>query len=169
MPPSVAFVIEIETDKRNRALHEIRAIFTKRGGVISPTSYLFSRRGVVCFEKNEKIGVDEVLEEAIEAGAEDVELDDEGGLVVWTEPTVTKKTEERLKNKYGLEVKNSELIWDPNEDTMAALEKKESVPVLLDLLVNLHDYGDVKAIYTNVAKGSLDDATWAELGDKLAG
>lgn len=175
MPSSIALLVDIETDQRARALAEIRFIITKRGGTITPTSYLFTKRGVVTFEKStdeggegKEIGVDDVLEEAIEAGAEDLEVDEDGALIVWTEPAATKRAEEALTKKYGLKVANSEIIWDPNEETMVPLEKSDTAVSFMELLDELKDYADVKGVYCNVAQGSIDEKTWAEVGEKLS-
>jgi transcriptional/translational regulatory protein YebC/TACO1 len=167
MPPSTAIVIDIETDSRKRALADLRSIITKRGGTVTPTSYLFNRRGLVVFEKDERdLGVDEVLEEAIEAGAEDVEVGEDGNILVWTEPSGITKAAEQLKEKHGLKVLNSEIIWDPNEDTLVPLESADGTK-LLELATVLQDSADVQGVYANITQGNLDDDTWSELQDKL--
>jgi transcriptional/translational regulatory protein YebC/TACO1 len=167
IPPSQAFVIDIETDNRMRALPEIRFLITKRKGNITPTGYLFTKRGVVTFEKHETVGLDEVLDDAIEAGAEDVETTEDGGLLVWTDPSRVTKTADLLAKNHGLKVSSSEIIWDANEDTTAPMESQEAALNLVDLVTALREHSDVQGIYTNATQGTVDDEIWSKLEEKL--
>src|SRR5436190_22490915 len=64
LPPSVAFVIDCQTDSKLRLLQDLRLIIKNYGGTVTPTSYLFEKKGIIVFEKDERgIGVDEVLDE----------------------------------------------------------------------------------------------------------
>ena len=137
-------------------------------GTVTPTSYLFTRRGKVLFEKDERaFGVDEVLDEAIEAGAEDVEADDEGNLVVWTDPSGVTAAAARLGKGLDLKVKSLDLIWHPNEDTLAPLESKETAENLMALVDTLQDEPTVQGVYTNVTQGIIEDDAWSVLEEKL--
>jgi transcriptional/translational regulatory protein YebC/TACO1 len=169
LPPSIALVIDIETDNRKRSLADLRVVIKNHKGTVTPTSYLFTRRGRVLFEKDERrLGVDEVLDEAIEAGAEDVEADDDGNIVVWTAPSGVTAAAERLGKGLDLKVKSLHLIWHPNEDTLAPLDSKETVENLAALVDALRDEPTVQGVYTNVIQGTIDDDAWSELEEKIS-
>jgi transcriptional/translational regulatory protein YebC/TACO1 len=130
----------------------------RHGGTVTPTSYLFTRRGKVLFEKDDRaLGVDDVLDEAIEAGAEDVETDEEGNILVWTEPSGVTAAAEQLGKSLDLKVKSAELIWHPNEDTLAPLDSQEAADALGQLVDALEDDPNVQGVYTNVTQGTLEE------------
>jgi len=169
LPSSVAMVIDIETDNKARSLMDLRSLIKGRGGTVSPTAYLFQKKGRVLFEKDERgLGVDEVLDDAIEAGAEDVETDEDGNIIVWTEPNKTIATAEMLGKSLGLKAQSSEIVWDANEDTKIALEDDSAVKALSDCVEALQDNPNVQGIYVNAGKGNVDDDMWAELQSKIA-
>jgi transcriptional/translational regulatory protein YebC/TACO1 len=130
----------------------------RHGGTVTPTSYLFTRRGKVLFEKDDRaLGVDDVLDEAIEAGAEDVETDEEGNILVWTEPSGVTAAAEQLVKSLDLKVKSAQLIWHPNEDTLAPLDSQEAADALGQLVDALEDDPNVQGVYTNVTQGTLEE------------
>jgi transcriptional/translational regulatory protein YebC/TACO1 len=168
LPPAIAIIVECETDSKARTLQDLRHIVKFHGGSMTPTSYLFQKKGRVAFEKDERnIGVDEVLDDAIEAGAEDVEIDEDGSLVVWTEPNKTLVAAQALQKSHGLTVESSDIIWDANEDTKVPLEEGNVVKTLTSFLDQVQEATGVQGIYANVAQGSLADEIWEELQGKL--
>ncbi|KAH7310094.1 transcriptional regulator TACO1-like protein [Rhexocercosporidium sp. MPI-PUGE-AT-0058] len=167
VPPTVAMIIESETDNRARTLMDLRFIVKRHGGSVTPTGYLFQKKGRVAFEADETKGVDEVLDAAIEAGAEDVETDEDGSIVVWTEPNKTTATAEALLKSHGLKVESADIIWDANEDTKVPLESEDAVTALTTFIAELRDNPNVQGVYANVAQGSLADEVWEDLQDKL--
>ena len=139
IPPSVAAVIECQTDSKLKTLQDIRLLIGRFGGTMTPTTYMFERRGKVVFEKAEGVGSDEVLEEAIEAGATDVDVEEDGKVVVYTDPRTTKSTADTLAAALGLKVESSDIIWDPNEDTKITIDSEqvaESLENFLGMAVN---------------------------------
>lgn len=168
MPPSVAMIIECETDSQARTLQDLRHLTKVHGGNVTPTSYLFEKKGRVIFEKDERdIGVDDVLDDAIEAGAEDVEVDEDGSIIVWTEPTKTMAAGEALQKSHGLKVESSDIIWDANDDTRVPLEEGKHLDSLSAFIDSLQEQSEVQGVYANVAQGSLPDDTWEDLVGKL--
>lgn len=170
MPPAVAIIIECETDNRARTLADLRHLVKSHGGAVTPTSYLFQKKGRLAFEKDERgLGVDEVLDGAIEAGAEDVEQDEDGSIVVWTEPNQITAAAEALEKSHGLKVESSNIIWDANEDTKVALpvEPSDAVQKLSQLLELLQENSNVMGVYANVAQGELSDDMWENLQNNL--
>jgi len=168
MPPTVAMIIEFETDSKMRTIIDSRLLVKNHGGSVTPTSYLFQKKGRIVFEKDEKnLGVDEVLDEAIEAGAEDVETSEDGSIVVWTEPNKTMAAAKALQKSLNLKVESSDILWDPNEDTKVPLESEAAVKALSEFLDALHDNPQVQGVYANVSQGSLPDDVWEDLQCRL--
>jgi transcriptional/translational regulatory protein YebC/TACO1 len=168
MPPTVAMIIESETDNKARTMMDLRLLVKVHGGTVTPTNYLFQKKGRIEFEKDERnLGVDEVLDEAIEAGAEDVEANEDGSIVVWTEPNKTMAAAEALQKSLNLKVESSDVIWDPNEDTKVSLESEDAVKALLAFVEALQDNPQVQGVYANVAQGSITDDVWEDLEGRL--
>ncbi|KAI6709424.1 hypothetical protein JHW43_008060 [Diplocarpon mali] len=169
MPPTVAMIIETETDNKARTMMDLRHLVKVHGGIPTPTTYLFQKKGRVEFEAEEGKGVDEILDDAIEAGAEDVETDDDGNIVVWTEPNKTTATAEALQKSHGIKVTSSDIIWDANEDTKVPLdaEQPDTIKSLVAFLDALQNESNVQGVYANCAQGNLADEDWKEVSGKL--
>ena len=145
-PGGVAVLVEVMTDNRNRTVAEVRHAFSKRGGNLGTdgsVAYLFSRQGQLAFAP----GADEeqVLEVALEAGAEDVVSHDDGSI------DVTTPWEDFSAVKAAL--KAADLEPAAGEVTMMA---STSVPVdasaaaqVMGLVDALEDLDDVQNVYTN--------------------
>lgn len=149
LPPSVAVVIECMTDQKARTLQEIRHIIKEAGGTVTHTSYLFEKKGKIVFEKKDGLNVDDYLEVAIDAGAVDVDTDDEGRLTVLTDYAETKSVCSRISQLTGLMVDNSEIIWDPNGDTTVTVDCPESLSLLRKTVTLIQEDHTVQEIYSN--------------------
>ena len=146
-PGGIAVLIEAMTDNRNRTVAEVRHAFSKRGGNLGTdgsVAYLFSRKGQISFAP----GIDEdlLMEVALEAGAEDIEANDDGSV------DVTTAWEDFAAVKAALE--EAGLVPEAGEVTMVA---STTVPVdaagaetLIGLVDALEDLDDVQNVYTNV-------------------
>ncbi|KAK0646348.1 transcriptional regulator TACO1-like protein [Cercophora newfieldiana] len=168
-PPSVALILDIETDNRNRTIAEIKDILTKGGAASSGSKFFFTRVGRVVFETGENgPGVDDIMDDAIEAGAEDIENDPAGNIVIWTQPTMTAQVCETLGNKLGLKVLSSGIIWSPNRDTEAKVDGSPQLPYFIKMLTALREYPDVHAIYSNISRGeNLTDEEWTDISNNI--
>ncbi|CAK7211871.1 hypothetical protein SCUCBS95973_001271 [Sporothrix curviconia] len=186
MPLSVALIVDLETESKVRAMQDLNTVIRRKGGTMTSTKFFFTHRGRVILtpatEKTEsdvsipKVSVDDILEDAIEAGAEDVEADEEGQLVVWTAPlqtnaVVTAVEEGRFKAK--LSVVSADTIWAANKETEAPLGDSSGGQILveqrklLELVAAFRAYTDVRAIYSNVAQGEASDEIWQQLAQDL--
>ncbi|GFF85289.1 probable transcriptional regulatory protein PERMA_0079 [Aspergillus udagawae] len=150
LPHSVAAVIECQTDQKARVLQDLRYAIKDTGGTVTPTTYLFEKKGRIIFEKRDSVNTDDYLDQVIEAGAIDVATDDEGRLMVFTEPTETKSVGEALTKVTGLAIKELDIIWDPNKETMVELED-EQVKEIEDILSTLREDSSVQDIYLNTS------------------
>ncbi|MES2203785.1 MAG: YebC/PmpR family DNA-binding transcriptional regulator [Pseudomonadota bacterium] len=145
-PSGVAVMVDCLTDNRNRTVGEVRHAFTKRGGNLGTdgsVSYLFSKQGHIGFSAG--VNEDKVMEIALEAGADDIETDDDGNITVIT----TAESFEEIKTvleKQGLKSEFAEVTQVAA--TMMALDK-EGAEKLMALVDMLEDLDDVQNVYTN--------------------
>ena len=93
--------------------------------VPTSTSHFFERKGKIVFERVEGIGEEEVLEQAIEAGALDVEVEEDGKILVYTEPGQTTSTAGTMAASMGLKVESSDLIWEPKPEMSVDVESPD--------------------------------------------
>ncbi|EAU32421.1 conserved hypothetical protein [Aspergillus terreus NIH2624] len=152
LPNSVAAVIECQTDQKARLLQDVRHVIKDCGGTVTPTTYLFQKKGRVLFEKKEGLNPDDYLDQAIEAGATDITTDEEGRLLVFTEPNETKSVGESLAKTSGLTIQELEIIWDPNPDTLVEVKDEEHIKDLEDILSAIREESGVRDIYLNTTR-----------------
>ena len=146
-PGGVALLIDILTDNRNRTAAEIRNLLTKGGGNLGETgcvSYLFKRKGLITFDAS-KYKEDDILEVALEAGAEDVTNDGEI-IEVTTEPEDFENVLDAL-TKAGFENQMAEITQIA--DTSVSLNEDKTRKALR-LIEALEDNDDVQSVATNL-------------------
>ncbi len=168
LPPSISTVIECQTDNKIRTLADLRLLVKNAGGSVSPVGYLFEKKGRVAFRKKDGVGVDEALEPALEAGVLDVVGDEQGRVVLYTEPAQTKATGEALAQSLGMEIEDMEIVYDPNESTMVALNDEAAAQGLGDFFDRLQEVPGLQGLHLNWSKGAIDETLWAELQSKAA-
>jgi YebC/PmpR family DNA-binding regulatory protein len=145
-PGGVAVIVEALTDNNNRTAGEVRAIFTKAGGNLATTgavSFMFDHLGVVEYDTRAATP-DQMLEAAIEAGAEDVISDDNGHQIVTKTDTLHEVTK-ALEAKFG-EPRKSGMVWKPQNTVAVDDEQGEKILKLMDAL---DDNDDVQNVYAN--------------------
>ena len=126
MPPAIAAVIECQTDSKARTLQDLRDILKSFGASVTPTAYMFERKGKISLVKLEAISDEEILEQAIEAGALDVETDEDGKtVVVYTDPSQITKVAEALTAALKLEIESSDIVWDAKDDTKVNIQSSD--------------------------------------------
>ena len=84
---------------------------------MTPTNHLFERLGQIKLETAEDVREEDVFDQAIECGATDVEVAEDGNLVIYTEPQQTASVAETLAKMTGLQVTSSDIIWLPKAGT----------------------------------------------------
>ncbi|KAF2128893.1 YebC-like protein [Dothidotthia symphoricarpi CBS 119687] len=168
LPPSVAAIIECQTDNKLRALADLRLLVKEAGGTVSSVGYMFEKKGRIILGKKEGMGVDEVLEPALEEGVLDVVEDEQGRVVLYTEPAQMKTTAETLAKALDMEVEESEIIYDPNEDTKVSLDDDAAAKDLSSFLDELQEVPGVQGVYMNWSKGGIADELWEDLSGKVA-
>lgn len=152
IPPAVSMIVEAQSDNRLRTMADLRMKIKDRKGTSTPTAYMFTRRGRIVLERDERgLAAEDVLDEAVEAGAEDVEMDEEGNVVVYTEATQTTSVAERLEELLKMKIQSADMIWSPNPDTMVELETEEEMKAVEDFVAELEDSPEVQGVYLNIA------------------
>ncbi len=137
-PSGVAVLVEALTDNRNRTAGEVRHVFTKRGGNLSGSvAWQFETKGVVVLSRTDE----QVAEAAIEAGAEDIEVD-EDNTVVYTPPTELYTVVEALQ-RAGFEPDLSQLTKVPQTMTELSTDEADRVVSFLEALEDLDDVQNV--------------------------
>jgi YebC/PmpR family DNA-binding regulatory protein len=143
-PGGVAFVLEILTDNKNRTAGDVRSIFTKGGGSMATTgavAFQFERKGVIPVKKGPS--EEQVMELALDAGAEDVIADGEGGFEVRTDPAAMMAVHKALEK---LGVGAPKLHHLPKTTVTVTGETAEKV---LRLVEHLEENDDVQHVYAN--------------------
>lgn len=156
-PGGVSVIVEVLTDNKNRAAANVRTIFGKNGGNLGETgsvSFMFDRMGQIIYPA--KVGSeDAVMEAAIEAGADDVESDEENH-TIWTAFESLNEVIEGLKS-LG-EPATTAIVWRPK--TLTPVEG-EAVATLMKLIDALDEDDDVQNVYANF---DISDEELAKLG-----
>jgi len=147
--PPAAIMIDCETDSKARVLQDLRVIMKKYGAREGPTAYLFEKRGRSTFTPKDGVGVDEVFDTALEAGAIDVTEGEEGRVVVDTIVEDTKAAEKQIVDGHDLEIESSENVWHPNAETQVEDMDEGVYTALSNLQQELEDYDDVRSVFTN--------------------
>ena len=146
-PGGIAVLVETATDNRNRTVSEVRHAFSKYGGNLGTdgsVAYLFNRIGSIVFSGDHD--EENIMEIALESGADDVESDD-GVIEVVTPPEAFHQVEQAFKEA-GIEPEMSELIQRPSTETELAGEEAEKIIRLIDAL---EDLDDVQDVFTNAS------------------
>ena len=145
-PAGVAVIVEALTDNRNRTASDVRAAFAKHGGALGETNsvnFMFNRLGVVRYPA--KAGsADDMLEAAIEAGAENAESDSEGHEITCAVEAFF-HVRDVLEARFGAP-EEAKLDWRPT--TTVTLDQDRAAGVL-KLIDALEDNDDVQAVYAN--------------------
>ena len=156
-PGGVALIVEALTDNRNRTASNVRAAFTKAGGSLGETgsvAFLWDRVGEIVYPAASG-DADTVMEAAIEAGAEDVQSDEDGHVVLCAFGDIGEVTS-ALEKALG-EAESVKTIWKPQTNTQVDEDRARSI---LKLVATLEDDDDVQNVYANF---EVDDETMAKL------
>lgn len=152
-PSGVAVIIEVTTDNKNRSAAEIRKIFSKHNGNLGESgcvAWMFDKRGYIAIDGT-KHTEDEVLDVALELGAEDVKTEGDD-IEVYTAMDNYTDVLDGLKEK-GFEVTNSELARFPQNKVEV---EGNAAMSLLKLMDELEEHDDVQAFASNA---DIDDET----------
>lgn len=145
-PAGVAVIVEGLTDNRNRTASEVRAAFSKHGGSMGESnsvSFMFQRLGVVTYPVA-AASEEDMLEAAIDAGADNAETTEEGHEITCAMENLF-AVRDALEARFG-EPSSAKLDWRPENTVTLDEEKARSVLKLIDVL---EDNDDIQAVYAN--------------------
>ena len=146
-PGGIAVIVEALTDNRNRTASNVRSIFTKAGGALGETgsvSFSFDHVGEIVYPLSAGDG-DKVMEAAIEAGADDVQTDEEGHYIYCAFESIG-EVSKALEGLIG-EASTVKAIWKPQNSVPVDEERAQSLMKMTD---SLEDDDDVQNVYTNM-------------------
>ena len=145
-PGGVGIIVEVLTDNRNRAAANVRSTFSKNGGNLGETgsvSFMWDRVGQVIYPASAG-SEDQIMEAALEAGAEDVESDEEAHTIFTAFDALT-EVAQALEAALGA-AKSTHLVWRPKALTPLT---GDAVATLMKLIDALEDDDDVQNVYGN--------------------
>ncbi|HEX7064314.1 MAG TPA: YebC/PmpR family DNA-binding transcriptional regulator [Bacillales bacterium] len=146
-PGGVAVMVQLLTDNKNRSASEIRHLFAKNNGNLGENgcvAFMFQRKGLLSIERQNSESDEDIMLEAIEAGAEDIVTEDDV-YEIYTDPEDFADVKQELAESHSF--MTSEVTMIPN--TTTKLENDEAVQVLR-LIDALEDNDDVQEVYHNL-------------------
>lgn len=156
-PAGVAVYVEVLTDNKNRTTAEIRHILDRRGGNLGTdgcVGWLFDKRGLITID-GEGVSEEAVIDAALEAGADDVQRD-ENIYEVYADQGDVAEVRQALEEG-GFKIEEAKVSMIPK--TTVELEKKDAVQ-MLKLMEALEDQDDVQNVYANF---DISDEIFAEM------
>lgn len=157
-PGGVSLIVDCLTDNRNRTAGEVRAAFSKNGGnmgEVGSVSYQFDHVGELVFPAS-VAGAEETFEAALEAGATDVESDDESHTIYCSMEDLH-TVREPLVERFG-DATSVKIIWKPQ--TLVSIDE-EQARTIMKLIDALEDSDDVQNVFANY---DMSDEVMAKLG-----
>jgi len=146
-PGGTAIMVEAVTDNRNRAVSEIRHVFSRHGGNLGAegcVAWMFSHKGYIVITANDD-DPDEIALAAIDAGAEDFEISD-NAIEIYTAMSDFRAVQESLEQA-NITLDTSELSWVPQ--STVSLDEKVALRAM-KLIEALEELDDVQTVYSNL-------------------
>jgi len=158
-PGGVAVLVELTTDNKNRVTAEVRKAFSRHGGNLGDAGcvgWMFNKKGYISVDKS-KIKEEELMEIALESGAEDVKSDDEDLFEIITAPQDFEKVKKSLEAR-NIEISSAEITMLPQTYIRLEGSKAEQMLRLMDELDN---NDDVQNVYANfdIPKAIMEKVT----------
>ena len=147
-PAGVAVIVNALTDNRNRTAADVRHAFDKNGGNMGQTgcvSFMFDQKGIIIIE-NEDMDEDEITMDALEAGADDIQPQDDGSFEIYTAWEDLGSVRDAIEAA-GFKIDNAEVTMIP--DNYVTLTDPEDIKNLNRTLDLLDEDDDVQAVYHN--------------------
>lgn len=151
----VAIIVETLTDNKNRTASDVRHHFDKCGGAMGTSgcvSYMFDKKGVIIVDKGD-MDEDTCMEIALEAGADDVNIDEEI-CEIYTQPADFNAVREELEKNNDLTILQSSIDMIPSN---TVVPDSDALPKVLRLIDLLEDNDDVQNVYHNAELPDEDE------------
>ncbi|MDD3832133.1 MAG: YebC/PmpR family DNA-binding transcriptional regulator [Clostridia bacterium] len=150
-----AVIVDCLTDNKNRTAGDVRSFITKHGGSLGTTncvSFMFDRKGVIVAERQSGQEEDTIFELAIDAGADDVQIEDEA-FIMYTSPTNLNTVVKNLEAG-GVTLVSAQVDWIPQNTIVLS---DEQLPKFLRMIDALEEDDDVQNVYHNVELPDEDE------------
>jgi YebC/PmpR family DNA-binding regulatory protein len=147
-PGGVAVMLEVVTDNRNRTTPEIRHLFSRFGGNLGENgcvAWVFTRKGMILLPRSSDLDEDDLMEKALEAGAEDLDIEDDEFYRVYTAPEELHQVKDALEEA-GVVIEAAEFDMEPS--TTQRLEDKQAQK-MIRLMEAFEDHDDVQNVWAN--------------------
>lgn len=147
-PHGVLVFVECATDNTTRTVANVKSYFNKAGGGVVPSGsleFMFNRKAVFEFEKTEELDAEELELELIDAGLEEIDVQ-EDTVYVYAEYTAFGELSKALEDK-GIDVKNASLKRIPTSPVEFNEEQLEEIEKMLD---KMEEDDDVQQVFTNI-------------------
>jgi YebC/PmpR family DNA-binding regulatory protein len=147
-PSGVALLVEVLTDNKNRAVAAVRHAFDKYGGNMGGNgcvSFMFDHAGIIVIKNNDSIDDDEIMMEVLEAGADDIDIDD-NYIEIITSVNEFSNVKEALKEK-EFEFEMAEIRYIPQN--MVKLTDEKDLSNMEKMIEIMEENEDVQKIYHN--------------------
>ena len=146
-PGGVAILVDCMTDNKNRSVADIRHYFSKSGGNLGEfgcVSWMFTKKGTILIDKG-TIGEEELMDKALDAGAEDV-VEEDNVYQVLSAPEDFETVREALEAS-GVKFIEASVAMVPQ--TIVEIAEEKTAKQILRLLENLEEHDDVQNVYAN--------------------
>ena len=147
-PNGVAVIVETLTDNKNRTASDMRHYFDKFGGNLGTSGcvmFMFDKKGIILIENDGSLDEEQVMMDALEAGADDVEAN-EDGFEITTDPNNVSTVSEALEGM-GYAIAQAEAQYVPQTET--ALSDEHDILMMNKLIEHLEDNDDVQNVWHN--------------------
>jgi YebC/PmpR family DNA-binding regulatory protein len=147
-PGGIALMVDCMTDNRNRSVAEVRHAFSKHGGNMGTdgsVSYMFSKQGIISYSP--ETDEEPLMDAALEAGADDIIVNDDGSIDVITSAEDFMDVRDGLVNA-GFETDQAEITMNPENRIELKIDDAQKLIRLID---RMDDLDDVQEVYHNAA------------------
>jgi YebC/PmpR family DNA-binding regulatory protein len=156
-PNGIAIMVDCMTDNKNRTVAAVRNVFTKRGGNMGTdgcVAFMFNQKGIITLASG--VEEDDVMEAALEAGAEDIVTNNDGSIDVFTAPEDYSTVKDALASA-GIEVESSQVTMHPDNTVSLDIEDAKKT---IGLIEAFEELDDVQEVYSNA---DFSDEVMAQL------
>lgn len=150
-PGGVSIIIEAITENKNRTIGFIRPVFNKYSLNMTPTLYMFERKGVILLKLEDDKTSEDIFDEMIDIGVEDIndiEVEEDKLVELITDVKDFGKIANLIKDKYSIKEMNIEYL--PNEDTMVEINDPDTMASYEKFMNLLDEVEDITNVYSNL-------------------
>ncbi|CAF9912870.1 MAG: hypothetical protein GOMPHAMPRED_007795 [Gomphillus americanus] len=151
---NIAGILECQTDNKKRLMMNVGDSLKRAGATMTAVAFMFTRRGKIIFQKQDALDEETILDQAIEAGASDVNFE-ENEVVLFTEVQELATVADAMARSLEAKPKSQDLIWVPNSDMVVdgskiTPESQAQLDKLYDKLAEMGEDQSIQETYLNI-------------------